>query len=293
MRRSTAAATLAAVLLAVPLLSGCGQDSDAEGDADRPDSLRMGVPPGEADPAFLDQFQAVADLVEEGAGVPVEVTQTSDYLAIVEAMRSDLLDIAAFSPFPTVLAESVAGVQPLVAATGAPYSSYVVCRADTGITELSEIAGHTLALVDPGSTSGNYIPRLMLQRAGVDVDEDTDVTFAGGHDVSMLAVQQGSTDCGAVASMIWASMTEEGVIDADDFTIVAESEPLPISLVIIARAGLDEALLDAVTDAFVDSQDQAALDVIGATAFVDADDADFTLFEDAAQELGVDLEDVE
>lgn len=68
---------------------------------------------------------------------------------------------------------------------------------------------------------------------------------------------------------------------------------MPISLVIIARAGLDETLLDDVTDAFVDSQDQAALDVIGATAFIDADDADFSLFEDAASELGVDLEDVE
>lgn len=292
MHRSTLRRPLAATAAALALLVPAACGSDEEGADASPTSLKLGVPPGEADPELLDRFQAVADVVADGTGLEVEVTKTSDYLAIVEAMRSGLLDVAAFSPFPTVLAQDVAGVQPLVAATGAPYKTFIVCSPDADVESLEDVEGHSFAFVDAGSTSGNYIPRLMLKRAGVDPDE-LDSTFAGGHDTAALAVQQGSTDCAAVASMLWERLTESGTISADDAVVVAESDPLPISLVIIARKGLDPEITDAITEAFVESQDEKSLEVVQATEFLDADEADFSLFEEAARELGVDLEEVE
>lgn len=283
---------LASGALCLALLSGCGSDS-ADGATDSaPEVIKFGVPPGEADPNLVDKMQPAADLVEESTGIPVEVTKTSDYLAIVEAMRSKLLDVALFSPMPTVLAEDVANVDPLVAALGAPYKTEIICSPDSGVYDLAGVAGHSIAFVDPGSTSGNYIPRLMLKEAGVDVDSQ-DETFAGGHDVSALSVKQGSTDCAAVASLVLPSLVESGTMSESDYVVVGESDPIPISMVIIARDGLSEKIKSQITDAFVEGQSPEILEISSATELVEADQADWTLFRNAAKELDIDLKDAE
>lgn len=277
-----------AALGSVALLSGCtASAADAS-----PAVLKFGVPPGEADPAMLDEMQPVADQIQEATGIPVEMTKTSDYLAIVEAMRSNLLDVALFSPLPTVIAQKEANVQPLVAALGAPYSTFIICRPDAGVETLADIQSHSFAFVDRGSTSGNYIPRLMLSRAGIDLDT-LDSTFAGGHDVSALSVKQGSTDCAAVASMLLPALVESGAIAESDYEVIAESDPLPISLVIIARDGLDPKITDAISESFIDSQSPEMLEISQATKLVHADEADWTIFTDSARELGIELKDVE
>lgn len=291
-RARTLSTPLAAGALgATALLAGCGSDAGATGD-EKPDVLKFGVPPGEADPEMMDRMQPAAELVEEATGIPVEVTKTSDYLAIVEAMRSGLLDVALFSPMPTVLAQDVADVDPLVAALGAPYTTNIICGPDAGVDDLTDVADHSIAFVDAGSTSGNYIPRLMLKEAGVDV-ENLDETFAGGHDVAALSVKQGSTDCAAVASMLLPILVESGTIAESDYEVIAESEEIPISLVIIARDGLSEEIKTLITDAFLEGQNPQILEIASADELVDADDADWTLFHDAAEELGIAIEDVE
>ncbi|WP_134324897.1 phosphate/phosphite/phosphonate ABC transporter substrate-binding protein [Cumulibacter soli] len=287
--KSTGPTLLAAgVLSAVTLLSGCTSGASAD---DNPDVIEFGVPPGEADPEMLEKMQPTADLVSEAAGVDVNVTKTSDYLAIVEAMRSDLLDVAMFSPMPTVIAQGVADIEPLAVALGAPYSTYIICSPDAGVDDLADVQDHSMAFVDPGSTSGNYIPRLMLTQAGVDL-EALESTFAGGHDVAALSVKQGSTDCAAVASMLLPDLVSSGTIAESDYEIVAESDPLPISMVVIAREGLSQDIKDQITEAFLDAP-QEVLDTVGATEFVPAEDADWTIFEEAAKELGVELDEVE
>lgn len=272
--------------VALGVLTACG----AEDPATVP--LRLGLPPGEASPEFQERFAPVEQLIEGATGRAVEVTTTSDYLAIVEAMRSGLIDLAVFSPFPTPIAEQVAKVEPLVAGNTEVYSSMIVCRTDRGITDLDDVRGRTVAFVDPGSTSGNYIPKLLLKRAGIDPDEDVEGTYAGGHDVALLAAAQGSVDCAANAAQLYERALAEGAVDPAALRVVAQSESIPISIIIIAREGLDPAVKRAVTDAFLNDPPQAVLDAASVTGFQTADPEDFALFREAARELGVDLSDV-
>ncbi|MEN0137849.1 MAG: phosphate/phosphite/phosphonate ABC transporter substrate-binding protein [Rhodococcus sp. (in: high G+C Gram-positive bacteria)] len=283
--------TLAATACAVTLCgaAACGDSSDQDG---APDVLRVGLPPAEANADLQAKFAPVTSLIADGTGKSVEVKPTSDYLSIVEAMRSGLIDVAAFSPFPTPLAEAVAGVEPLVVAKGAAYSSVFVCRADTGIDSIDDLRGRKVAFVDAGSTSGNYIPKLLLKRAGIDPETDIEGTYAGGHDTAELAVKQGSVDCAADARSSYQTMVDKGVIDGAAQKIVVESEPIPVSLVIIARKGLDPATAQGIVDAFVGSGNTAALGVVGATSFEQANEDDFAIFRDAATELGVNLEEL-
>ncbi len=272
----------AAVLPTVTALVGCSGGEAA------PDSLKFAVPPGEASNT-LEEMRPVADVVEAATGLPVELTQTSDYLAVTEAMRSGLVDVALYSPMPTVVSRKVGNVEPVVAALGAPYKSDIICSPDADVDKLGDIAGKSIAFVDPGSTSGNYIPKLMLKNAGVDV-EALDATYAGGHDVSALSVKKGSTDCAAVASLVLPDLVKSGTIAESDYELVAESDPIPISLVVVVRGDLDPELKEQIRAAYLDSQAPEVLKVTGATRFVPAEDADWTMFEDAAQQLGINLE---
>lgn len=286
LRRTAAAAVCAVTLCGV---AACG-DSSAEDSA--PDVLKVGLPPAEANANLQAKFEPVTSLVAAGTGKSVEVKPTSDYLSIVEAMRSGLIDVAAFSPFPTPLAEAVAGVEPLVVAKGAAYSSVFVCRTDRGIDSIDDLRGRRIAFVDAGSTSGNYIPKLLLKRAGIDPETGIEGSYAGGHDTAELAVKQGSVDCAADARSSYQTMVDKGVIDGAEQTIVVESDPIPVSLVVIARKDLDPAISQGIVDAFVNGDNAAALGVVGATSFEKAQDSDFTIFRDAASELGVDLEEL-
>ncbi|WP_062467150.1 phosphate/phosphite/phosphonate ABC transporter substrate-binding protein [Demequina maris] len=283
------AGVTAGAAFAAALLAGCSAAAANE----TPEVLKLGVPPGEADAEYLDMLEPLAGIIEEATGIPVELTETGDYLGIVEAMRSDLIDMAIFSPFPAVLAQKVADVELIAAATGAPYSSLIICSTASGVEELSDIDDETVAFVDPGSTSGNFIPKLVLKEAGVDLDSLNE-TYAGGHDTAAIAVMQGSADCAGVASQLWDYMVEAGALDESLVSKVAESDPIPISTVVVGREGLSEEIYQQVSAVFVGSSDPEVLQVMGgATEVIDPADADWTIFEDAAKELGVNLEDVE
>lgn len=280
--RSLAAVVLTAGTVLLLALSGCSFSSS--------DTLKLGSPPIE-DPATQQFVNEAAAAIGEAVGRKVEVTQTSDYLGIVEAMRSKLIDIAIFSPMPTVIAQDVAHVQPLVAGVGGNYTAAVVCSTQSGVRSLADVQTHSIAFVDAGSTTGNYVPRLLLKQAGVDV-ENLEETFVGSHDAAVLAVQQGSTDCAGIGTPVLASMTKSGVLHEGAVEIIAESKPIPISGVYIAREGLSDTITGQITKALVDEQPQDALKAIGAGTLVAAKDADWSLFRDAATELGIKLEDV-
>lgn len=286
MSRKLSTLVTAAVLSATTALVGCSGEA-SRGDAS-PDSLKFAVPPGEASNT-LQEMRPAADVVEEATGLPVEMTQTSDYLAVTEAMRSGLVDVALYSPMPTVVSRKVGNVEPVVAALGAPYKSDIICRPDAGVAELGDIAQKSIAFVDPGSTSGNYIPKLMLKNAGVDI-ETLKATYAGGHDVSAISVKKGSTDCAAVASMVLEDLVRSGTITESDYKLVAQSDPIPISLVVIVREDLAPELKEQIKNAYLDSQAPEVLKVTGAKQFVAAEDADWSMFEDAAEQLGIKLE---
>ncbi|WP_280344917.1 phosphate/phosphite/phosphonate ABC transporter substrate-binding protein [Nocardia neocaledoniensis] len=281
--RNLAAAACVVIMCGV---TACGDSSTQSG---APDVLKVGLPPAEANADLQAKFKPLTSLIAEGTGKAVEVKPTSDYLSIVEAMRSGLIDVAVFSPFPTPLAQAVAGVEPLVAAKGAAYSSVFVCRTSAGINSIADLRGRKIAFVDAGSTSGNYIPKLMLKRAGIDPETGIEGMYAGGHDTAELAVKQGSVDCAADARSSYQKMVDKGVIDGAQQAIVAESDPIPVSLVVIARKDLDPALKQGIVDSFVGGNNAAALGVVGATRFDRAQESDFAIFRDAAAELGVDL----
>src|SRR5436309_14925667 len=139
-------------------------------------------------------------------GIPVRVTVASDYAAVIEALRNRTADLAFVHPGGYVLASREAKAR-IIARNlwhgKSSFTSRIFVRKDSGVKQLEELRGKTIAFVDPASSSGYIYPMVLLIQRGLVKNRDPktffrEVVFAGAHDAAMPALVDGHVD--AVAS---------------------------------------------------------------------------------------------
>lgn len=157
--------------------------------------------------------EGVADLLHEQTGLYFQTFVATDYTAAIEALCSDppKAQMGSLATFALITAADRGCAEPALVAMrrgSLTYTGQIIAGADTGIESLADIKGHTFCATEPTSTSGWIIPSVMLRAAGLDLDNDIQVTYAGGHDAAVLGVYNG--DCDAGASFVDARTLIEG-----------------------------------------------------------------------------------
>ena len=304
MKKASRILVLVCVLLLVPaVVAGCGggsaSNAQAGGGAEGPDPLVMGVIPAEDNQEMVRLFEPVADHIGEELGTEVELYTATDYSGIIEAMRSGQVDLAWYGPLSYVLANKVAGAEAIAVQiaeegeTDPTYHSLMVTRKDSGIGDIRDLEGKTFSFVDPASTSGNLFPRKAFDEAGMDPEEDlAESTYAGGHDASVLAVENGTVDAGAVADTTYDLMVEEGMIEENDLRVIHESEPIPESPIAV-REDLSPEVKKQLEDVLVEmTPEKVGSDTLGedAVGYVEAEDSDYDVIRELVSQLGLDLQ---
>ena len=145
---------------------------------------------------------AVADLIFQETGLYVDTSVATEYAGVIEAMCSDppKAQMASLATFAYVLAaeKGCAETELVSVRFGSPtYNGQLIAGADTGITDVSQLAGKTFCRPDPLSTSGWIIPMITMRAAGINTDTDLEVVDAGSHDAVVSAVYNGDCDAGA------------------------------------------------------------------------------------------------
>jgi phosphonate transport system substrate-binding protein len=203
------------ISLAVLTLAGCG--TPELGSADNPIIMSF-VPSGDTQD-IITSGDAIAAMLNEETGLEVVANVGTDFAAVREAMGAGQAHIGWLNTFNYVLANEKYGVEAHMVTErfgSTSYAGQINVRADSGIASLEDLKGKVFCWVDPNSTSGYIIPRIMLQANGIDPDNDFAQTVeAGSHDNVILAVYNG--DCDAGASYDDARSTKE-----DDFPDVME-----------------------------------------------------------------------
>ncbi|WP_306366213.1 phosphate/phosphite/phosphonate ABC transporter substrate-binding protein [Nocardiopsis sp. CC223A] len=244
MRRTPRTLTLIAALSALAL-TGCSAADPAADD----DTLVFAFPPGTDDPEQLAQIEPLADLVGEVSGREVTTESPADYMGVVEALRQGHVDVAFLSPFATAIGQEAGGLDVgLVWEAGDDPASVLLVRADSGIESVDDVAGHQVAFVDAGSTTGHFMPRALLAEAGLEADEDYEMTFSGGHDSGLLALSQGGVDVAATSYMLVETFTEAGLIDPEEVVVLAESDPIPVGGTIVFSEDVDPGVRAAIVE---------------------------------------------
>lgn len=216
----------------------CDENGDLVADAPtnpeelrNPDTLIFAYTPVEDPAIYADIWDPFLEHLEETTGKDVRFFAVQSNSAEVEAMRSGRLHIAGFSTGPTPFAVNLAGAVPF-AIMGSDdgqfgYTLQVYTRKDSGIEEMSDLAGRRIAHTSPTSNSGNQAPRALFPDLGVVPGEDYEVSYSGSHDQSMLGVVAGDYDAAPVASEVVERMAERNLYDPNEVRIVWESDPFP------------------------------------------------------------------
>ncbi|MBF4552072.1 phosphate/phosphite/phosphonate ABC transporter substrate-binding protein [Pseudoclavibacter sp. VKM Ac-2888] len=279
-------------------LTGC---QTAEATADDTTITIATIPLGE-DPTQANPIDALVDLLEAETGYTVEVTDVPDYLSVVEAIRADHVDMGIMSGFPSALAVNTGEVDALLAWEGSedPVSTCVVLN-DSPVQELTDLEGKTVAFADQASSSGYFMPVHMLHEAGLEQGTDYEAIFAGGHEGSFAALEQGQVDAACTAIML-TELGEPMFPFADsEWRGVGESAPMPVMGSVLGSPELSDekrtVIQDAIQAVFVEENAEAlgalGSGFIGLPVSVDPDPSVFDGFVEIAGVAGVKLEDLE
>jgi phosphonate transport system substrate-binding protein len=189
---------VALVLIATMVaLAGCGQPK--LGTEDNPIVMSF-VPSGDTQ-EIVASGDEIAAMVSEKTGLVVKANVGTDFAAVREAMCAGQAQIGWLNTFNYVLANEKCGVEVGLVTERFGSSTYVGqinVGADSGITSLEDLKGKVMCWVDPNSTSGYIIPRIMLKANGIDPDTDFAQTIeAGSHNNVISQVYNGDCDAGA------------------------------------------------------------------------------------------------
>jgi phosphonate transport system substrate-binding protein len=207
--------------------------------------VRVGLLGGENDADRLARVDAYQKLLEATFEVPFKLLPAADYAGVIQAFAAGQVDMAYMSPasYAAAWVESKGDVVPLVTSQEQDGSTYYVSvmyvRADSGITSLAEMKGHSLAWADPNSASGYLIPRSEFRAQGINPETYFSRTgFAGGHEQGVVAVLNHQYDAGVT----WTSgqgdiaqgytrgmlrmMVDKKMLSMNDVRIIWKSRPI-------------------------------------------------------------------
>jgi len=206
--------------------------------AQTPVKVRIGFNPTQNSDQLRPAAQAIADYIEKEfkGTVEVEVFIPTEYRGLIEAMRGGNLDFAFFPPDGYVIAHQDVGAEVLLKSVrgNSPYYwSAIVVRKDSGIKNVRQLEGKTIAWVDKNSAAGYVFPRAALIAAGLDPDKlFSKQVFAGKHDSAVLAVLNKSVDAAATfanddknKSGAWTQFLKPE--EAAQLTAIFYSKPIP------------------------------------------------------------------
>ncbi|WDH77487.1 PhnD/SsuA/transferrin family substrate-binding protein [Microbacterium esteraromaticum] len=306
--RSRTSRALGTLAIGVVALTGCSGGASAEGASDpAPSTIRMVTLPLVDDPNAVTPVDALKNLLGEATGLDVEITDVPSYSAAIEAVRAGHSDIVMASGFPAALAVNTGEVDPLVAWPGAddPVSTCLVLD-DSELHDLNDITVDTVVVfADPASSSGYFMPVHMLDAAGLTKDEDYTSMMSGGHDRSLLALQQGQADV-ACTSTLFPPMAGQGSplfpFEVGETRSIGESIPMPVAMTLLGSQSMAPekraALLDAIPVVYdLDNADELGLYAEGIPEGIEpivepATDL-FQPFVDIAAVAGVDISDLD
>jgi phosphonate transport system substrate-binding protein len=194
--------------------------------------IRFGLEPYDAGPKLAAAYKTLISALQAKLGCPVKLYIATNYTAEVEAMRAKKLDAGEFGPLGYIFAHQLAKAQPVAvfgtkARKPVTYTAALWVPSDSAIHTVAQLKGHTLALSDPASTSGNLFPRFAMLKAGLNPDKDVKIEYAGSHTASLLALVNGKVDAGEVNSQQQATATAAHQFDASKFRTIWRSAPIP------------------------------------------------------------------
>ena len=193
---------------------------------------------------------------------------TTSYSAVIEAMLSGFVQIAQLGPKAYLIAHEKSGgsIQPIVAAARIPtafdptpcacYYGTLITKQDSGLDSVDKLQGKVLALVDPGSTSGNALPRALFTQERLNGESLDDyfgrIFYSGHHVASVMAIKKGQADAAFVSESMIARAMDRGKAKKEDFNYLWRSPKIAIDSICVDTNKVPQELADEIRAIYLD-----------------------------------------
>lgn len=257
-------------------------------------TLKVSAIPDEAPTELQRKFAPLGKYLEAEIGMKVEFIPVSDYAAVVESLAAKKLDLAWLGGFTFVQARLRTGnANPIVQREeDRVFTSKFIANAASGINNLNDLKGKTFTFGSVSSTSGHLMPRFFLQQNKITPEKDFKrVAFSGAHDATVLQVEAGKVDAGALNASVWDKLLAEKKVDISKVKVIYTT-PTYFDYNWTVRGDLDPVLAKKITDAFLklDAKNPAhkeILDLQRASKFIPTNANNYKGIEAAAREAGL------
>lgn len=188
----------------------------------------------------------------------VEVRTYASVYDLVKALQGGEAQYAYINPFGCLLAKSDADLEVLAMrgdAAGKPevYRSCLVVPSGVSLNSIEDIQEHAgeypIVFTNVTSTSGHLLPRLVLNKAGIQAEVYfSDIVFAGTHQAVIDRLRSGEPAVFACSYDLLEDKTKDGSIDAKTYKILWKSEAIPHGP-IVCQSNLEAAQKEAMLKA--------------------------------------------
>ena len=180
-------------------------------------------------------YENLISITEKLTGLKIKTIKVTDYNAAVEAMRAGRAHIAWYGGKTYVKAAEIANAEAFAAGVrpgekDAGYFTYFVVKKDSKLKKFDDVKGKILSLNTIGSTSGDLIPQVELNKINLSIknkDHFKKVYYAGSHDACLLSVLNNQADVCGMSSRNFEARLEDGTITLEDVRIIHESDRVP------------------------------------------------------------------
>ena len=197
--------------------------------------LRIGAIPDQ-NPEHLNRlYKVLSSELSEQLNVQVRYKPVTNYAAAVTAFRTRNLDLVWFGALTGVQARLQSKGSKVLAQRDIDEKFHSVFIANkkssikkiNNINDLKTLKGKRFTFGSESSTSGRLMPQYFLNKAGVQLKDFKGASpgFSGSHDATLMLVQSGSYEAGALSEEVWKRNLERGRVDPSKVFIVWKTPP--------------------------------------------------------------------
>lgn len=220
--------------------------------------FRIGILGGENAQDRMNSYSCLQDYTTEELGVETKLFAPADYNGVIQGLLGGTIDMAwlGASSYAATYLQDPEAVEPVLVKVNVDgsigYHSIGFARKDSNVTSLDDMAGKVFGFGDPNSTSGYLIPSIEIPQAADEItmepgDYFADVVFTGGHEQTIVAVNNGDIDGGVT----WADgqgnwedgynsgalrkAVDAGLIDMNELVQIWKSKVIPEGPVVLRK----------------------------------------------------------
>ncbi|UCH81718.1 MAG: phosphate/phosphite/phosphonate ABC transporter substrate-binding protein [Nitrospiraceae bacterium] len=260
--------------------------------------LKIGLIPEQNVFKQFKRYEPLGTYIEKKTGHKIKYTTLSRYGNIIESFHKKKMDGAFWGSFTGAMAIEKLGIHPIARPVNfdgtSTYHGYILVHKDSGIKDLKDMKGRTVAFVEQATTAGYIFPIAYFREQGIK-NIDTyfkEYYFTGSHDSAIHAVLNKKVDIACAKNTMYEVLSREDPRIKDELVIIARSPDVPSNGLGLRKElayGVKAEIRQALVDMHLNPEGREVLKNFGVKRFIETNVEDYAPVFDIAERAGIDL----